>query len=60
MEEMVGHLMWLISINQIEVNRSFIFSTLLMFIDATPKSMDLTQGVDPKLRLDLIHDFKLC
>lgn len=57
---MLGHLIWLIAANGLEVNRPFTFSTLLMICKQIPESEDLSKGVDLQLRATLERDFRLC
>lgn len=57
---MIGHLIWEIASKNLEVNRPFTYSTLLMICDQVPQSQDLTRGVDLQLRSNLEKDFRLC
>ena len=56
---MLGHLIWMIAANGLEVNRPFTFSTLLMICKQVPESQDLSKGVDLQLRATLECDFRL-
>ena len=57
---MIGHLIWEIASRNLEVNRPFTYSTLLMILEQVPQSEDLSQGVDLQLRGHLEKDFRLC
>ena len=54
---MIGHLIWEIASCNLEVNKSFTYSTLLMICDQVPKSEDLSHEVDLQLRGHLKKDF---
>jgi hypothetical protein len=57
---MIGHLIWMIASNGLEVNWPFTFSTLLMMYKQVPLSQDLTKGIDRQLRATMECDFCLC
>ena len=57
--EMIGHLIYLMTVLDIEVTRPFTFATLLMLCNQVPASIDLSFGVDPTTRNALERDFHL-
>ena len=57
--EMIGHLMYLMSLLDIQVTRHFSFATLLMLCDYISLSVDLSSGVDPATRAALEKDFRI-
>ena len=57
--EMIGHLIYLMTILDIEVTRPFIFATLLMLYNEVPASIDLSFRIDPATRIALERDFCL-
>lgn len=57
--EMKGHLMYLMSLLNIQVTRPFSFATLLMLCDQVPLSVDLSSGADLATRAALEKDIRL-
>ena len=57
---MIGHLIWEIASKNLEVNKPFTYSTLLMICDQVPQLEDLNKGVDLQLHSNLERDFRLC
>ena len=57
--EMIGHLMYLMSLLDIQVTRPFSFATLLMLCDQVPLRVDLYSGIDPATCAALEKDFRL-
>ena len=56
---MVGHLIYLLTLHSIEVNRPFSFATLLMLCNGVPTSTNLSTLVCPDTRHALERDFRL-
>ena len=57
--EMIGHLMYLMTILDIQVTRPFLFATLLLLCNQVPSATDLSSGVDPAICTALEIDFCL-
>jgi hypothetical protein len=56
---MVGHLIYLLTLHDIEVSRPFSFATLLMLCNEVPTSTNLSSSVCPDTRKTLERDFRL-
>ena len=57
--EMIGHLMYLMTVLNIQVTWPFSFATLLLLCNQVPSATDLSSGVDPATRAALATDFCL-
>ena len=57
--EMIGHLIYLMTVLNIEVTRPFTFATLLMLCNQVLAFVNLSFGVDPAIRIALERDFRL-
>ena len=57
--EMIGHLMYLMMVLDIQVTRPFLFATLLLLCNQVPSATDLLSGVDAATCAPLETDFRL-